>query len=277
MTRTLVLANRKGGCGKTTLAVHLAACLAKKERVLLVDFDSQGHAGLCLGFPPASVREIPSKRVPRVGPPSKSPKVLREVPAEVPWIQDVLSACLKGEPPQEPMPWGGLWLYPASEGLADLEPRLEGRPGVLRDALIDRRDFDWIILDTPPSLSPLTWNALAASDLLVIPVKADWLSLVGVAQMMSVYYRVNASVNPLLRLLGVVPAMTDGRTRMTRDVKAELKRNFGDAYLLPDLRMDVKFAEAASYGKSLLEYVPKGRGAEDAGRILREIRRRLVP
>jgi len=248
MGRTLILANRKGGCGKTTLAVHLAVALARGGRVLLVDFDSQAHAGLCLGYPPLS-------------------------PA--PGVAEAVRARLEGRPAPPPVPWKGLVLYPASERLAEVETDLAGRPGVLRDLLLDRQgEFDWVVVDTPPSLSPLTQNALAAGDFLLVPVKTEWLSLVGIAQMMSVYYRVNATVNPLLRFLGVVPTTTDARTRMSRETRGELARNFGEVFLLPELRQDVKFAEATSHGKSLFEYAPRSRGAEDLERLVEEVRRR---
>jgi len=247
--RTLVVANRKGGCGKTTLAVHLASWLARKGKTLLVDMDPQGHAGLCLG-----VRGEASR--------GGTARELRKF--------------LEGQRDLRPRQLEGLDLLAADEELEAFEGERDGGDGLLRDSLsMGLGNYAFIVVDSPPAAGRLGRMALIAADVLVVPVRTDFLSLAGVARMMASFYHISATANPVLRLGGVVPTMADLRTRVARDVVAELRKNFGEDMVLPPLRMDVKFSQAAGLGRSLLDWAPRSRGAQDMEALCRALWRRL--
>lgn len=250
--RTIVCANRKGGCGKTTLAVNLAAWLSAHGAVLLVDTDPQGHAGLCLGVRGEETREG--------------------------LAQELRHFLDEGRREVRSRRVGAVDLLAADDALSPFDGDGPGGEGLLRDYLAGCLGrYRYIVVDAPPAAGRLSRMALIAGDALVVPVRTDFLSLAGVAQMMGSFYRISATVNPLLRLAGVVPTMADLRTRMARDVVAELKRNFGPEAVFPSLRLDVKFSEAASRGCPIGAYAPRSHGAEDIGAIGAALLRRLGP
>ena len=138
----------------------------------------------------------------------------------------------------------------------------------MRNLLMEVEEYyDFIIIDLPPSLGLITVNGLTASDWLLIPIELSFLSMDGLAQMMGVLYRVNAQLNPALRLLGIMPVKCDLRTNLARSVKEEVEKNFG---------LDIKLAEAPSFGKSIFEYAPGCRGAMDYLQVVETILARSV-
>lgn len=247
MAITIAIANRKGGSGKTTTAVNLAAGLAKRNRrVLVVDLDSQAQATTSCGLIPAqqgiSVYELLQGAA----------------------SGQLVAGELKNSITRSLKPFD---LLPARADLSALEIELSGHENahfLLRDLLfmLDY-DYDYILIDSAPSLGLITVNSLVAAQNLIIPVEANFLSMDGLAQMIQILYRINLELNPDLRLLGILPVKCDLRTNLARSVLDEIKNNFGVDKLLPTIRNDIKLAEAPSFGQTILEYAPACRGAKD--------------
>lgn len=246
MAKVIVFANRKGGSGKTTLAYNLSNAMDKKT--LLIDFDSQAHSTVYAGINPFEVKYG-----------------IYEM------IVDFLNT---GKYDESIMRVHDIDMIPSNQNLAALEIELasyEERNYVLKNILRDFHErYDYIFIDTPPGLGLLTINALNASDYLLIPVKNDFLSLVGLSQMMEIFYKVNPE-NPNLKFLGVIPTMVDKRTKISREIIAELKRIFGSKKVLTPLRNDVKLIESSSHGIPIKKYAPKSRAALDIKKIAKEI------
>ncbi len=239
--RRLVFANRKGGCGKTTSAVNLAHALALMgRRVLLVDVDPQAHATLSMGFSPDEPR---------------------------PTVFDLMNGDAAVEDIMLPVFTEGLFLLPASRDLIHMEMDAERR-GVPQTRLAEKLSsisvpLEYIVIDPPPSLGNLAVNALAAAVEVLIPMPMHFLAMEGLAEMMRLIYTINATWNPDLRLLGIVPTFFNPSTKIAREISADIERNFGTDKLLPGIRQNITLAEAPGYGKSVLEYAPKSIGAED--------------
>lgn len=239
MARTLVISNRKGGSGKSSSSVNIAAELAAQgQRVLLIDLDTQGHCAVGLGLKPQ--RDAPTVHGFLAG---RNP--LREA---------LLVSC-----------WPGLHLIPA-------DPLFEhGGVGanemLLRDALVDEgflNDYDTIVLDTPPSLDGLLINALCAADRVLVPFVPHFLSGEGVRQLARLLFRVaSRGLNERLKVLGFLPVMVDLRIGQHREVNASLSHQFGAARLLPGIRTDIKVAEAFAVGKPVREHAPHSRATAD--------------
>lgn len=255
MAKVLVFANHKGGSGKTTTSVHTAFALGEKGfRVLLVDLDSQAHATLCTGILPYEVSmgtfEVLCMFV-------EKGVLAREAIRK--------SLCFD--------------ILPSNEELGGFETRFSSLPhreAMLRNLLLEiESDYHFILIDTPPSLGLLTLNAMVSGNFLVIPVKTDFLSLAGLAQMMRTLYRVNAYFNPELQLLGVVPTMYDGRTRVAREVIRQLEENFGKERVFIPIRQDVRLAESPSFGQVVFQYAPFSRGAQDYRVFAEELLQRV--
>ncbi|MGE5391335.1 MAG: ParA family protein [Deltaproteobacteria bacterium] len=247
MATTIVIANRKGGSGKTTTSVNLAAGLAKRGwRVLVVDVDSQAQATTSCGIIPAqqtiSVYEL-----------------LQGVAAGQSMSPGLGKTIIKNGHPFD--------LLPSRADLSALEIEVSHHDNaqfLLRDLLlIVDNDYDYILIDSAPSLGLITVNSLVAAQQLIIPVEANFLSMDGLAQMIQILYRINLELNPDLRLLGIVPVKCDLRTNLARSVLDEIKKNFGTDKLLPPIRNDIKLAEAPSFGQTIFEYAPACRGAKD--------------
>ncbi|HCO97864.1 MAG: ParA family protein [Pseudothermotoga sp.] len=256
MAKTLAFANLKGGTGKTTLCYNLAALLTDMgQRTLLVDLDAQAHATTHAGFEPLKIKK-----------------------GVFDAIDDYLEKHNTG--PQVLLRQEKLFILPSNPKTVLLEEKLESLPNkesVLKDFLVEfDRDFDFILIDTPPSLGLTVLNALVASQYLLIPVKLDFFSLVGLAQMINFYYKVNATFSPYLRLLGLIPISISSRANVCKDVMNELRTTFGERLLLPTLRNDIKVVEASSHGLPVHRYAPKSRATEDLTKIAREIMRRLA-
>ncbi len=254
MARVISFSSRKGGTGKTTLSFNIASLVAEEREVLLIDMDSQAQSTLHYGIQPQNVTYGIYEAL----------------------VDFVEGSRLKGELFIKSK---GFTLIPSNQKLAvfDIEfSDIKGKEGILKDFIIDIEDnFDYIFIDTPPNLGLTTINALSASDYLIIPVKVDFLSLAGLAQIMEVFYRVNATLNPVLKLLGIVPMMFDKRTKMSQEVLQQLKDTFGENLVFPPVRTDIKVMEAASYGIPVHIYAPRCRAARDLKAIGKSIIERV--
>ncbi|HOE96170.1 MAG TPA: ParA family protein [Candidatus Sumerlaeota bacterium] len=249
MTQTIAISNQKGGVGKTTTAVNLAACLADLgHRTLLVDLDPQSNASSALGFD--------SNRL----------------------DASIYDALLDhAAPTVHPLDaqHSNLFLLPSSMDLAGAEFELidrEGRETALRDALA-RLDqpFDYILIDSPPSLGLLTLNALVAARWVLIPVQAEYLALEGLSRMVQTIQRINRKQNPELEILGLLATLYDSRTNLAHQVLEELRRAFPDKVFSTPVTRSVRLSEAPSYGQTILRYDARSSGALQYQQIAQEV------
>ncbi len=249
MNRVLAVANQKGGVGKTTTAINLAASLAANDlNVLVVDSDPQGNATTGLG-----IQKLPDR----------------------PSMYDVLLG--DGHPNDAVLPteFEGLHLIPADKNLvgANLElvdiPRREFR---LRERLAPLREiYRYIVIDCPPALDLLTLNALIAADAVVVPIQCEFFALEGISELMDTIDRIGAAFNHPLQIEGILLTMYDDRTNLTRQVASDLREFFTDQVFRTIVPRSIRLAEAPSFGKPILYYDPRSRGAESYIKLAKEI------
>jgi chromosome partitioning protein len=245
VSKVYAFANQKGGVGKTTTAINLAACLAEAgERALVVDLDPQANAtsGLGMRANGTSTYDLLD------GAPLESLAKATQFP--------------------------NLFLVPSKPELAgaaiELSQRDDGER-YLAQALEDAEGFDFVLLDCPPSLGPLTVNALAASDRVIVPVQAEYYALEGLAQLVQSINLIKARLNPKLEIAGVLLTMTDGRTRLSADVEAEVRKHFGALVFNAVVPRSVRVAEAPSHGLPVTHYDRRSTGAEAYWKVAMEL------
>lgn len=249
MRRIIALVNQKGGVGKTTTAVNLGAALAiLGRRVLVVDTDPQGNSTTGLGIDKAGLaRDVYHA-------------LMQEVPLERVIVKTEIE---------------NLSLVPATINLAGADVELVAalsRETRLRQTLAPVADrFDFVLIDSPPSLGLLTINALTAADECIIPVQAEFYALEGLAQLTNVIWRVRDALNPRLHVSGVLVTMFDGRTRLAVEVIRELEKFFPEQTFKTQIPRNVRLSEAPSYGKPVILFDLKSRGAQAYLSVAREM------
>src|ERR1035437_4555137 len=248
--RIIALINQKGGCGKTTSSINLAACLAHVgQRTLLVDMDPQGHCAVGLAVPDQQIEKS---------------------------VYDILRAAV-GTARLKDITWqiaSNFDLAPSAITLAALESELHGVPGRqdrLADAL-DRvaQDYDYCIIDCPPNVGLLTFNAVRAASDVIIPVETGYFSLHGLAKQLELLEQLRKQCRQEIRIR-ILATLYDIRTKLAREVLAELREQFGELLMEAAINFNTKLKEAASFGQPITEYDPESKGFKDFHKLAKEL------
>lgn len=247
----IAVLNQKGGVGKTTTTTNLAAYLARGgKKVLICDIDPQGNSTSGLGFDKNSLSLT---------------------------LYDVLFSRAEAKDATQKVAKQSIYLLPANSQLAGAEVELvntDNRERQLKRVL-EPLDYDYIIIDCPPSLGLLSVNALTAADSVLIPVQAEYYALEGLSQLLSVVQQVKQALNPDLAILGVVITLYDNRTSLSGQVKKELESYFGDKVFDTVIPRNVKLAEAPSFGRTIIEHDRWSKGARAYKALAKELEKRV--
>ena len=238
MTNIISIVNQKGGVGKTTTTVNLSAYLAQHgEKVLVIDLDPQGNATSGYGFDKSALET------------SVYDLLVNDTP-----IKEVIQSTNREN----------IDMCPTNINLAGAEVELVS--AMSRETILKRavdtisENYDFILIDCPPSLGLLTLNALAASTDVIVPIQGEYYALEGLTQLIDTINLVRKHLNPTIGIFGVVITMFDGRTQLTRQVTEEVRKYFGEKVFNTVIPRNIRLAEAPSYGKTIVEYDPKSRG-----------------
>ncbi len=248
MGTVYAIANQKGGVGKTTTAVNVGACIAEAGfQTLLVDVDPQANATVGLGQPRT----------------------------HTPGLYEVLTGASSAGEALVETSIGGLRLLPAGPGLAGANvelPRLEGFEQRLRESLEPiRGDFEYVLLDCPPSLGPLAVSALVAADRVIVPVQTEYFALEGLAGLLETLELIRRELNPGLTIAGMLLTMHDARTRLGRDVERDVREHFRELVFQTVIPRNVRIGEAPSFGLPVTHHDPHSAGAEAYFELAKEV------
>src|ERR1700690_3913652 len=254
MTAIITVANQKGGVGKTTTAINLSAAIAHKgRRTLLIDLDPQANSTIAF-FAMGEVKEsmfdvLSNARTP---------------------LANIIKPATKDKM---------LSVGPGRLALAKLETVLAGQfdaPYRLKDALAPvLKDYDYIVLDTPPSLGILTVNAMVASTHLLVPIQSAYFAIEGTDDLLETYERIRARPNPDLKVLGVVITLYDKRTNISRDTHEQIRSVFGEALFKTRISKNVRLEESPAYKETIFTFAPKSTGAEEYRKLAQEVIQRV--